>query len=360
MSDRQAPAADDTGPDDPGGQSILISEVGPRDGLQNTSDIMPTDAKIAWVRALAAAGLREIEVGSFVSPKRLPQMADAAEVVSAATKIEGLIVCALVPNIVGAERAFAAGAHKVSIPVSASETHSRRNVGRSTGEMIEQAGAICRLRDRAIATASPAIAVEVGISTAFGCPFEGRVPEARVIEIAARLADAGVDSVGLSDTIGVANPAQVGRLFAALRSRLGDRAGGGHFHDTLGLGLANVVAALAAGVTTFDSSQAGLGGCPYAPGAAGNIVTEDLVNMLDAMGRPTGIDLDRLALARRILADAIGTSGFRGHVIAGAIPFLPLFSGVGSASRRAIDAAGDAPRADRPLRSGKDGPCQRA
>lgn len=295
---------------------ILISEVGPRDGLQSIRQTMPTPAKIAWIAALAAAGLREIEVGSFVSPKRLPQMADCAALVAAATALPGLGVLALVPNLKGAERAIAAGTPKVTMPVSASETHSQKNIGMSTEAAVDQVAQVCRLR----ASLDHPLGVEIGISTAFGCTLEGPVSEDRVIALAVRLAAAGADSVGLSDTTGYANPAQVRRLFRRLSAELGEKAGGAHFHNTRGQGLANVVAALEVGVTTFDSSQAGLGGCPYAPGASGNIVTEDLVFLLEAMGLSTGVSIEGLLAARRVLAEGLPGEALYGQIVEAGLP----------------------------------------
>ena len=297
---------------------IIISEVGPRDGLQSIARTMPTEAKTRWIRALAGAGLREIEVGSFVNPKRLPQMADTAEVVAGAITLPGLSVIALVPNLVGAERAFAAGAHRVSMPVSVSDSHSRHNINRSSEEAIAEVKAVATLRNSLPDAA--ARGVEVGLSTAFGCTIEGPVDEDRVIRLAMLAAEAGADSVGLSDTTGMGNPAQVRRLFTRLRAELGERAGGAHLHNTRGQGLANVVAALEAGVTTFDSSLAGIGGCPYAPGATGNIVTEDLVFMLEASGLTTGIDIDGLVAARAILAEALPGEPLYGHVAEAGLP----------------------------------------
>jgi len=221
---------------------ILVSEVGPRDGLQSVKRIMPTAVKRRWIAALAAAGLREVEVGSFVSPKRLPQMADAEAVVRAAIEIPGLTVLALVPNVKGAERAIAAGAHKLTIPVSASRAHSQSNVGMTPEQAIEQVAAICALRDALPPERRPG--VEAGVSTAFGCTMEGPVSEDWVIEVALRVARAGADVVNLADTTGYANPVQVKRLFTRLRRELGGKAGGAHFHNTRGQGLANVVAAL--------------------------------------------------------------------------------------------------------------------
>lgn len=291
---------------------ILVSEVGPRDGLQSIKQPMATSAKIAWVRALAGAGLREIEVGSFVSPKLLPQMADTGDVVRDAITIPGLTVLALVPNLKGAQRALDAGTPKLTMPVSASRAHSLKNIGMTPEEAVLEVRKVAALRDGLPADRRPD--VEVGISTAFGCTMEGPVSEDGVIRLAVSLAEAGADSVGLSDTTGYGNPAQVRRMFTRLKAELGDKAGGAHLHNTRGQGLANVVAALDAGVTTFDSSQGGLGGCPYAPGATGNIVTEDLVFMLESMGLATGIDIDRLIAARAIVTNALPGEPIYGHV----------------------------------------------
>jgi hydroxymethylglutaryl-CoA lyase len=302
---------------------VTVSEVGPRDGLQMLKRAMPTEIKHRWIAALAAAGLREIEVGSFVSPKLLPGMADAGEVVRVAVTIPGLTVLALAPNLKGAERAFEAGVHKLSMPVSASRLHSKANINMTPEEAVAQVARVCALRDRMPADQRPD--VEVGISTAFGCTMEGAIDEDWVIRLAVMAAEAGADTVGLSDTVGAGNPAQVKRMFTALRRELGARAGGGHFHNTRGQGLANVVAALEAGVITFDASQGGMGGCPYAPGASGNIVTEDLVFMLEAMGLRTGIDLDRLIAARTVILEGLPGEPLHGHVPAAGVPrgFVP-------------------------------------
>ncbi len=285
-------------------QRIQISEVGPRDGLQSIDRVMPTEAKKAWIDALAAAGVSEIEVGSFVPPKLLPQMADTAEILTHALGKAGLAVVALVPNLKGAERAIAAGAHKISIPFSMSETHSIRNVRKDHAAMLEEIAAIADLVAAQPEGRRPQF--DVGLSTAFGCTIEGPVPEDRVVRLAEAVIARGVSEVCLSDTTGYANPAQVRRLVRAVRAVTGaDRLNTLHLHNTRGLGLANVLAGLDEGITTFDSSQAGLGGCPFAPGASGNIVTEDLVFMLEAMGLDTGIDLDRLIAARAIISEAL-------------------------------------------------------
>lgn len=295
---------------------LLVSEVGPRDGLQSISRTMPTAAKKAWISALAAAGLHEIEVCSFVPPKLLPQMADAAEVVAHALSISGLRVAALVPNLRGAASAFEAGVHKITLPVSVAEAHSLANVRRTHAQMIEEVRQVVALRNERY----PHIEIEAGLSVAFGCTIAGVVTDDETMHMAATMAGLGVDEVGLSDTSGYAQPAQVRRLFKRLQSELGAKAGGAHFHNTRGQGLANVVAALDAGVTTFDASQGGLGGCPYAPGATGNIVTEDLVYLLEAMGYDTGADVERLLDARRILAEALPSEPLYGHIPDAGLP----------------------------------------
>jgi hydroxymethylglutaryl-CoA lyase len=288
---------------------VLVSEVGPRDGLQSVDRTMPTAVKHRWISALADAGLREIEVASFVSPKRLPQMADAGEVVAEALTISDLNVLALVPNLIGAKNAIAAGARNLTMPISASRAHSQSNIGMSPEQALQQVAAVAELRAEV-----PDLHLEVGVSTAFGCTMEGPVSEDWVIELAVTAARNGADTVGLSDTTGYANPAQVRRLFTRLNAELGDRAGGAHLHNTRGQGLANVIAALDVGVTTFDSSQAGLGGCPYAPGASGNIVTEDLVYLLESMGLRTGVDLDALIAAREVINEGLPGEELYGYV----------------------------------------------
>lgn len=283
---------------------VLVSEVGPRDGLQSIRPVMPLEAKKDWIAAEAAAGVREIEVGSFVPATLLPQLADTAAVVEFARTIPGLTVAVLVPNLKGAEAAVAAGAHKITIPVSVSETHSLRNVRRTHAQMLDEVRRIVALLGSLPRERRPAF--EGGLSTAFGCTIEGDVPADRVVALAAALMEAGCDEVGLSDTTGYANPAQVRDLVRRVRAAVGKHALNGlHLHNTRGLGLANVLAGLEVGITTFDSSLAGLGGCPFAPGASGNVVTEDLVFMLEAMGLRTGIDLARLLEVRRVLRDSL-------------------------------------------------------
>lgn len=283
---------------------ILVSEVGPRDGLQSIKAIMPTAAKKAWIDAEAAAGVREIEVASFVPPKLLPQMADAAEVVAHARTIPGLAVIALVPNFKGAENAIKAGAHKIGLPLSCSETHSKANLNKTHDQVIDEVRRIAELLATLPTDQRPGF--EGSLSTAFGCTLEGPVPETQVVALAVRLIEAGVDELSLSDTTGYANPTQLRRLIRLVRNEVGaDRLDGVHLHNTRGLGLANVVAALEEGITTVDSSLGGIGGCPFAPGASGNIVTEDLVFMLDAMGLKTGIDLNKLLKVRDVVRAAL-------------------------------------------------------
>jgi len=290
---------------------VHISEVGPRDGLQSVKATMPTADKCRWISALAAAGLREIEVGSFVPPALLPQMADVAEVVRHALTLPGLTVMALVPNRRGAEAALAAGVHKLTLPVSASEAHSLANVRKTREQMVAELRDVVALRNER----APGVPVEVGLSTAFGCTLQGAVNEDDVIRLALACVQVGVDEVGLSDTTGMANPAQVKRLFTRLKAELGRRAGAAHLHNTRGLGLANCLAAFDVGVRTFDSSLGGLGGCPYAPGASGNVVTEDLVFMFEAMGVSTGVDLVKLIAARAPLQ-----AGLPGEPVYGMTP----------------------------------------
>lgn len=279
---------------------IIVSEVGLRDGLQSIKRIMPLEAKKRWIAAEAAAGVREIEVGSFVPPSLLPQMADTPELVAFARGIEGLRVVALVPNARGAARAAEAGVHVMSMPFSMSETHSIKNVRKDHRAMLAEIAAAAAIAREA------GIHFTVGLSTAFGCPYEGAVSEDKVARLAEQAAEAGAQEFALSDTAGYADPAQVRRLVRKVRAAVGaDKLTTLHLHNTRGLGLANVLAGLEEGITTFDASLAGLGGCPFAPGASGNLVTEDLVLMLNCMGYKTGIDLEKLLQVRAILAEAL-------------------------------------------------------
>jgi hydroxymethylglutaryl-CoA lyase len=300
----------------PAPTAVLISEVGPRDGLQSVKAVMPTAAKFAWLNALHAAGLREIEVGSFVPAQLLPQMADVAAVVRHALTLPGLTVMALVPNLRGAQAALAAGVHKLTIPVSASAAHSLANVRKTREQMVSEVRAIVALRN----AVAPQVPIEAGIATAFGCTIQGRVEEDDVVSLAEQLIAAGADESGLSDTTGMANPAQVRRLFRRVFAAIGDKTGAAHLHNTRGLGLANCLAAFDVGVRTFDASQGGLGGCPYAPGASGNVVTEDLVFMFEAMGVHTGIDLAKLIAARPALQAGLPGEPLYGMTPAAGLP----------------------------------------
>ncbi len=279
---------------------ILISEVGPRDGLQSIDRVMPTEAKLRWIAAEAAAGVQEIEVGSFVPPKLLPQMADTGDVVKFALGIEGLNVVALVPNAKGAERAAEAGVHGMSIPFSMSETHSLKNVRKDHAAMLEEIAKVAEIAKGA------GIHFAVSLSTAFGCTLEGAVSEDAVLRLAEASVKAGAQELSLSDTTGYADPAKVKRMTRTIKQAVGDdMLTTLHLHNTRGLGLANALAGLEEGITTLDASLGGLGGCPYAPGASGNLVTEDLVLMLNSMGIETGIDLEKLLTVRPILEEAL-------------------------------------------------------
>jgi hydroxymethylglutaryl-CoA lyase len=283
---------------------VLVSEVGPRDGLQSIATILPLAAKKAWISAEYEAGVTEIEVGSFVPARLLPQLADTADVVAFAKTLPGLTVAVLVPNAKGAEAAIASGADKLTLPLSVSETHSLANLRRTHVQVIAEAKAIAAMIADLPADRRPHF--EGSLSTVFGCTLEGSIADAQIARLAEQLMAAGCDEVGLSDTTGYADPAAVRRMIALVRGVVGAQALTGiHLHNTRGLGLANVLAALDAGLTTFDASLGGLGGCPFAPGASGNIVTEDLVFMLEAMGLDTGIDLDRLIGVRTILREAL-------------------------------------------------------
>ncbi|MEI7531394.1 MAG: hydroxymethylglutaryl-CoA lyase [Betaproteobacteria bacterium] len=295
---------------------VQICEVGPRDGLQSVKSIMSTEHKNLWINAMYEAGLREIEVGSFVSPKLLPQMADTDQVVKFSKNLLGLTVVALVPNLKGAQKAIESGAHQITIPVSASAAHSWANVRKTPAEMVEEVKRIIEYRN----AYAPKVKIEASISTAFGCTIEGLVPEDDVIQLALQVIQAGADLSGLSDTTGYANPSQVKRLFRRLKLELGTHAGAAHFHNTRGLGIANCLAAFEEGVLSFDSSMGGLGGCPYAPGASGNVVTEDLIFMFEAMGVSTGINLERLFQSRHFLSRGIPTEAIYGMVPEAGLP----------------------------------------
>ena len=279
---------------------VIVHEVGTRDGLQSIQTIFPTAAKIAWIEAEAAAGVPQIQVGSFVPAKLLPQMADTAHIVRAAKAIDGLTVSVLVPNLRGAQDALAAGADQLGFVLSVSEAHNQANVRRSVQQSLDDFARIVELRDSRSEYAH--VVLSGGMATAFGCTIAGSVALDDVLTVARRYLELGAQRIGAADTVGYAAPAQVKTLFNELAHLVNGRVPiGAHFHDTRGLGLANVVAALDAGVREFDASLGGLGGCPYAPGATGNIVTEDLVFMLEAMGYRTGVELQALLKARAIM-----------------------------------------------------------
>ncbi len=309
---------------------VVVREVGLRDGLQSIARVLPTARKIEWIGDAYAAGQREIEVGSFVPARYLPQLADTAELVAYAKTLPGLTVSVLVPNLKGAERAIECGADVMLLPLSASRAHSLANLRKTPDEVVAD---IARIRAARDAAGSKCV-LEVGISTAFGCTIQGRVEPAEVVRLVRAALDAGVERVGLADTVGYADPLMVRRLFEACLPAAGARLTCGHFHDTRGLGLANVVAALDAGVTTIDASHGGLGGCPNAPGATGNVPTEDLVFLLEAMGLRTGIDLERLIGARALLREALPGEPLHGRVADAGLP-----KGFVAASRRGGDGA---------------------
>jgi hydroxymethylglutaryl-CoA lyase len=280
--------------------AVTIVEVGPRDGLQNESAAISTSDKIAFVDRLSAAGLPVIEVTAFVSPKWVPAMADASEVFAGISQREGTRYTALVPNVAGLERAHASGVGEVAVFAAASESFSRKNINQSIDASLETYRGVCaRARDLQMN-------VRGYVSTAFGCPFEGEVPPARVAEVAAALIEMGAFQVAISDTIGIAHPGQIPPVLSAVTTRVPLTKVALHFHDTRGTALANVLAALDFGVTVFDASAGGLGGCPYAPGATGNLATEDLVYMLHGLGIRTGVDLEKLLEASAFMESKMG------------------------------------------------------
>jgi hydroxymethylglutaryl-CoA lyase len=283
-------------------QHVSIVEVGPRDGLQNESSIVPTALKIAFVDQLTAAGNRAIEVSAFVSPKWVPQMADATEVFAGIERREGVRYSALVPNRAGLDRALAARVQDIAIFAAASETFSRKNINQTIDESFS---AYRQVADNAMRAG---LRVRAYLSTSFGCPFEGEVDPGRVVDLTERLLQLGAYEVAVSDTIGIAHPGQVTRLLDRVLARVPVAQVALHFHDTRGTALANVLTALHHGIATFDSAAGGLGGCPYAPGATGNLATEDLLYMLDGLGIETGVSLSRVVGASKVIEGAIGHS----------------------------------------------------
>lgn len=297
---------------------VIVREVGLRDGLQIHPTFMPTDRKIAWIEAEAAAGIAEIEVTSYVPPKLIPQFADAEEVTRRALGVAGLTVAALIPNSRGAERGLVLGVHKLNFVMSVSRTHNLKNVRREREESVADFKKIVEMVRALSAAARPKVVG--GLSTALGCSYEGRVPVADVVRYAVQLAEAGADEIVVADTVGYADPVQVRTVFKAVMAELGALPIAAHFHDTRGTGLANVSAAVECGVRRFDASLAGLGGCPFAPGASGNIVMDDLCFMLDSMGLRTGVDLEKLLQVRSIVHAALPDIEMHGALARAGLP----------------------------------------
>ena len=297
-------------------QSAIVREVGLRDGLQSIARVLPTAQKIEWIRDAYAAGQREIEVGSFVPARLLPQLADTDQLVAFAKTLPGLCVSVLVPNLKGAERAIECGADLMLLPLSASRAHSLANLRKSPEDVVAE---IARIRDLRDAKASKCL-IEVGISTAFGCTLQGKVESAEVLRLLRAVLDAGVDRVGLADTVGYADPSMVRSLFEQALPIAGDRLNCGHFHDTRGLGMANVYAAWQSGITRFDACLAGIGGCPHAPGASGNVSTEDVVYMFASMGVSTGQDFDQLIALRAKVAQWLEGETLHGSLWRAGLP----------------------------------------
>jgi hydroxymethylglutaryl-CoA lyase len=297
-------------------ERVTVREVGLRDGLQSIARTLPTAQKLQWIQGAYDAGIREIEVGSFVPPKLLPQLADTAELVAFAKTLPGLVVSVLVPNQKGAERAMDSGADWMLLPLSVSHAHSLANLRKAPDDVVAEIGAIVAARRARGST----ICIEVGMSTAFGCTLQGQVAVDEVLRLLQAVVALGVDRVGLADTVGYADPRQVGELFAKAREVAGDKLGCGHFHDTRGLGLANVMAALQAGETRFDACLAGIGGCPHAPGASGNVATEDLTYLMASMGIATGIDFGQLIALRTQVAHWLAGESLHGSIAQAGLP----------------------------------------
>jgi len=299
-------------------EKIIVREVGLRDGLQIHPTFMPTEDKLSWIAAEAVAGVSEIEVTSYVPPKLIPQFADAEEVTRRALQIPGLTVAALIPNLRGAQRGIELGVHKLNFVMSVSRTHNQKNVRRTPEESVADFKAIVELIRQQPEGKRPIICG--GLSTALGCSYEGRIAVEDVVRRAVELVEAGADEIVVADTVGYADPLQVRTVFRAVMKEIGNVPVAAHFHDTRGTGLANVTAALDCGVTRFDASLAGLGGCPFAPGATGNIVMDDLCFMLDSMGYDTGVDLEKLLEVRRIIERSLPDIPMQGALAKAGFP----------------------------------------
>ncbi|MGA0796676.1 MAG: hydroxymethylglutaryl-CoA lyase [Quisquiliibacterium sp.] len=297
---------------------VIVREVGLRDGLQIHPTFMPTERKLDWIRAEAAAGVSEIEVTSYVPAKLIPQFIDAEEVTVRAMEIPGLTVSALIPNLRGAERGLDLGVHKMNFVMSVSKTHNLKNVRRERDESVADFKRIVERIRELPEGKRPRICA--GLATALGCSYEGRVPVDDVVRYAVQLAEAGADEIAVPDTVGYADPAQVRKVFTAVIAALGKLPVAAHFHDTRGTGLANVTAALECGVRRFDASLAGIGGCPFAPGATGNIVMDDLCFMLDSMGLRTGVDLEKLIAIRALVRETLPDIEMHGAIARAGLP----------------------------------------
>jgi len=297
---------------------VTVREVGLRDGLQIHPTFMPTEKKLQWIREEAAAGVPEIEVTSYVPRSLIPQFADAEEVTTKALDVPDLVVSALIPNLRGAERGIELGVHKLNFVMSVSRTHNLKNVRREREESVADFRRIVELVRAQPPEKRPLIVG--GLATALGCSYEGKVPVDDVVKYAVALAEAGADEIVVPDTVGYADPAQVREVFKAVMNAVGSLPVAAHFHDTRGLGLANVTAALECGVRSFDASLAGIGGCPFAPGATGNIVMDDLCFMLDSMGLRTGVDLERLLEVRNIVSETLPDIAMQGALARAGLP----------------------------------------
>jgi hydroxymethylglutaryl-CoA lyase len=297
-------------------RAVRMVEVGPRDGLQNEPDPVPTATKIELIERLAASGLRIVEAGAFVSPKWIPQMADSAAVLAGLRRVPGVSYPVLVPNMKGYEAAVAAEAEEIAVFATASEQFSRRNINCSIAESID------RFAPVAAAARKDGIRVRGYVSCVLGCPYEGAVAPTKVVEVSARLLELGCYEVSLGDTIGVGTPGKAQAMIEVVAAKLPRERLAVHFHDTYGQALANILAALECGIAVVDSSVAGLGGCPYAPGASGNVASEDVLYMLEGLGIETGVDMGKLAAAGRFISDALGrpTASKVGRALAAKIP----------------------------------------